>query len=170
MKSTKRADWKRRELASKLRAARGIESQGKLAARSGVSDGTISLLEQAQLKRIPKPVTIVRLALATGNDPKEWLTLTGAKVANEEMSRIIAQVKSSPGVGSPKTRVRALAETQWETMDLREYVERRCDELADRMVALSERLERVSSWQDELANRLRNIEKAQEDLRGILKK
>jgi len=80
-------DWKE-DLARRLRAARGLESQGRLAGRSGVSDRTIGLIEQAGLKRAPSPVTVARLALATGRDPTEWLACAGLTMRPEDIDAL----------------------------------------------------------------------------------
>lgn len=89
-------EWKE-ELARRLRAARGLESQGSLAGRSGVSDRTIGLIEQAALTRPPKPVTLARLAIATGRDPTEWLACAGLMMRKEDIDAIrdVAKVRVS---------------------------------------------------------------------------
>lgn len=69
-------DW-RLPLAQTLRVARGTESQSALGARAGVSDRTISMIELGNLEKLPRVETVARLALATRNDPQEWLSLVG---------------------------------------------------------------------------------------------
>lgn len=80
-------EWKA-PLASALRLARGQESQLALAARSGVSDRTISMIEQERLNTPPRPTTVARLAIATGQDPSEWVKLTGGQLRTDEIARL----------------------------------------------------------------------------------
>lgn len=88
----------REDLGRRLRSARGTESQGSLAARSGVSDRTISALEQRRLERIPRPGTIARLAIATAQDPLDWLACVGLAIEPREIDRLreLIGVRASP--------------------------------------------------------------------------
>jgi len=71
--------WKS-QLASLLRNARGAESQTSLGGRSGVSNRTIGLIENERLDKPPSAETTARLAIATDEDPNEWLTILGHRV------------------------------------------------------------------------------------------
>jgi transcriptional regulator with XRE-family HTH domain len=85
--------WKE-SLATELRVARGKDSQAEVAARSGVSDRTIGLIEQQKIKKKPRPDTIVRLALATGNDPDQWLAKVGLKVPPGVIDQVRREVRA----------------------------------------------------------------------------
>lgn len=77
-------NWKE-ELAFRLLAARGTESQAEVAARAGISDRTIGLIETKKIKKPPCPQTLARLALATGSDPVEWLSIIHQAIAPDEI-------------------------------------------------------------------------------------
>lgn len=70
-----------------LTAARGDESQRELAARSNVSDRTISMIELGNLKKPPKAKTLIRLAIATGRKAEDWLKLVGLPVRPADIER-----------------------------------------------------------------------------------
>jgi transcriptional regulator with XRE-family HTH domain len=86
-------EWKK-ALANELRLARGTDSQAEVAARSGISDRTIGLIEQGKLKTRPRAETIVRLALATGSNPTEWLSKVGLHILPGTIERLRTQVRS----------------------------------------------------------------------------
>src|SRR5579859_7678374 len=86
-------DW-RTQLAERLRIARGAESQCALGARAGVSDRTISFIELEKLANPPRPETVARLAVATGHDPSEWLTLIGAAGRGQCLTALRTRLKA----------------------------------------------------------------------------
>jgi len=86
----------RQGLATRLRTARGLTmSQSQLAAKSGVSDRTISTIEQGGTSHRPKPETVARLAIATGSDPAEWLALMGQQIAEEKIEELRKIIEGS---------------------------------------------------------------------------
>jgi transcriptional regulator with XRE-family HTH domain len=92
MTNARASDWLT-YLAEELRNARGTDSQADVAARSGVSDRTIGLLEQKKLKTRPRADTIVRLALATGRNPQDWLKHVGLTLSPEAIDRLRGLVR-----------------------------------------------------------------------------
>jgi transcriptional regulator with XRE-family HTH domain len=85
-------DWKE-ELARRLLTARGMESQAQVAARAGVSDRTIGLLETKKLKTPPRSRTLARLAIATGCDPMEWLSFIGVTIHTSEIESLRGSIR-----------------------------------------------------------------------------
>jgi transcriptional regulator with XRE-family HTH domain len=86
-------DWKE-SLATELKSARGDYSQAQIAARSKVSDRTIGLIEQKKVATKPRPQTIVRLALATGQNPHRWLAKVGYHMTTQAVDRIRSDVRA----------------------------------------------------------------------------
>ena len=87
------AQWKE-VLATDLKLARGTDTQARVAARSGLSDRTIGLIEQKRVKTKPRAETIVRLAFATGSDPEEWLGKLGLTMVSDAIERVRGQVRT----------------------------------------------------------------------------
>jgi hypothetical protein len=80
------SNWKK-ELAQQLKRARGDESRAHLGSRCNISERTIWLIEQEKIAHVPREETIVRLALATGGNPDEWLQfLPGGAAGRSRMS------------------------------------------------------------------------------------
>ena len=87
-------EWKSK-LANALVNARGTMRQLELAQKSGISDRTISQLENGKLERLPRIHTIIQLACALDIDPLEWLQWLGGYTSPERVDRMIASFKSA---------------------------------------------------------------------------
>lgn len=97
MASPRLPAWKA-EFATRLRAARLLGlSQADLGRQSGVSERMVSLIETGKLTHAPRASTIVRLALAIGDDPQEWLRLAARAMSDKDISalREAVRVKAS---------------------------------------------------------------------------
>lgn len=86
------ADWRQR-LATLVRRAR-VGSQADLAMVSEISDRTIGLIESSQLKNLPRPETLMRLAIATGSNAKEWLSIIGEEMDEERFRGLQSLMES----------------------------------------------------------------------------
>lgn len=165
--------WKK-DLAEWLRGARGIESQVALAGRSGISDRTIALIELQRLQRPPRPATIVRLAVATNNDPKAWLNLVGVKLSDKQIETIRRQLQPAfkPTWGDNEAgpvwtrEVRRPGEIALRK-ELFEYVDKKTEETKKIIVDMQGRMEKIASLQARLLDILDKTQGI--DLEGLSK-
>lgn len=91
-------------------------SQAQLANKSGVSDRTISTIEQGAMSHRPKPETIARLAIATASDPAEWLALMDQHITLEkidELRRVIEGADQHELVKDLKHDIRREMDTKY---------------------------------------------------------
>jgi transcriptional regulator with XRE-family HTH domain len=127
-------NWKS-ELAGRLIAARGAQSQASLAHKARVSDRTISLIETGKMNFFPHPRTIVKLALATGSDPVEWLTAVGRSMASSQIEAIRRSMSETQRVTCEKPV--AYQGDLWKALyDLRAHLDARFDEITRRLDGL----------------------------------
>lgn len=119
-------DWKEK-LAIALRKSRRGESQASISSRSGVSNRTIGLIENQQLKRLPRAETVARLAIATGNNPREWLGYTGLEIKDYEIEMLQKSIRERI---SPDSLFYLIEQKykQFEA-DAKKYFEERSEEL-----------------------------------------
>jgi transcriptional regulator with XRE-family HTH domain len=74
---------------ARLKQARGTKSQQAVATDAGISVRTISRLESADTStHAPRRIVLIRLALATDNQPEEWLKLAGYNPEPELVEKI----------------------------------------------------------------------------------
>ena len=145
-------NWKA-ELAKRVTGGRGEMSQAQLAFRAGISDRTISLIENMKLSVEPRPKTVIRLALAVGNDPLKWLAIFGDTASPELIENIRANLVTSGRMdsieprltrsfdqnsgqnGSPQMpRQNSEQSDIWKALyDLRVHFDRRLDEILKRL-------------------------------------
>lgn len=118
-------------------AARGRESQARFAVRVGVSDRLIGLIENKKTKGLPKPITIARLALAAGRDPVRFCEELGLGMSPE---RVRALEKEPPTLLLDPAR----SDLSNLKIELMQYIDRRCDELAASIRELAVRLDQQS--------------------------
>ncbi|MDP3685938.1 MAG: hypothetical protein Q8R32_03865 [bacterium] len=100
--------------------ARGAETQAAVSARAGLSDRTIGLIETKKLKKPPRPITIARLAIAMGQDPKEWLGCVGLTMRDEDIERLRGQIKTK---------------AKWEELEPAAEIKRQLKSYIDQVVA-----------------------------------
>lgn len=81
-------EWKD-ALARRVRAARGLESQATFARRAGLSVRLIGTIEGRQLRAWPRESTLVRMALAAGEDPEVWLRSVGRPFSTDTVRSIV---------------------------------------------------------------------------------
>ncbi len=103
-------------LAKNLSYARGFETQRALAHRAGISSVTVSNLELKKLNR-PRAETVARLAIATGNDPHEWLAVVGLPMSVPDLDRLRKLIQHPPQSAWKEMLARKLREARgWRTL------------------------------------------------------
>ncbi|MBI4120798.1 MAG: helix-turn-helix domain-containing protein [Parcubacteria group bacterium] len=151
--SQRSSSWKA-ELAERLKRARGAETQDKLSQRSGISHRTICHIETQQTKNPPRASTIARLAIATGSDVAEWLSLVGISVSKDSINQLRGEVNL-------KVRWDELEPAEQIKQELREYVDASIQRLELRLSTTlrKELADYLDSRVDLLERRITNLQR-----------
>ncbi len=148
-------NW-RKTLATLLREARGMESKVSLASRSGISDKTIALIEGETIKSRPRAETIIRLAIATQQDPEAWLTAIDYSVSKNDIDMlrklmIAPRPEELESASKIKEELRAYVEERIASLeggkkiyrDIIDYVDARVGMLSKRLTDLEEMVRKM---------------------------